>query len=87
MAIQVLALALVALGYLVIRLLNYTDTPKIRGIPEIPGIPIFGNLYQLGSEHAQVTAKWAERFGAVFQTRLGTKVRNTNRSGVQNPDE
>lgn len=63
-----------SLGYFLWRYLNSTDTPKIKGLPEIPGVPLFGNLLQLGTEHARVTAEWAKKYGPVFQTRLGNRV-------------
>ncbi|KAM4061186.1 cytochrome p450 [Hirsutella rhossiliensis] len=66
------AVALVAAVYVLVRW-NATDVPKIKGLPEIPGIPIFGNLVQLGTDHARVAQKWARKYGPVFQTRLGNK--------------
>lgn len=74
MAIQTLAVAVITVVYFIIRYFNRTDIPKIKGIPEIPGIPIFGNLLQLGDQHATVTGKWAKKFGPVFQVRMGNKV-------------
>jgi len=62
--------------FFLIRYLNRTDTPKIKNLPEIPGVPIFGNLLQLGSEHAKVCREWAKQYGPVFQTRLGNRVRS-----------
>ncbi|KAF2813848.1 cytochrome P450 [Mytilinidion resinicola] len=59
--------------YLVIRYLNQTDVPKIRGLPEIPGIPLFGNLIQLGTCHHVAAQKLADKYGPVFQARLGSK--------------
>jgi phenylacetate 2-hydroxylase len=59
---------------LVIRYLNSSDVPKINNLPEIPGVPLFGNLLQLGTNHALVAQKWAKQYGPVFQTRLGNKV-------------
>ncbi|KAJ6147152.1 phenylacetate hydroxylase pahA-Penicillium chrysogenum [Penicillium chrysogenum] len=73
MAIQTLAVAVITVAYFVIRYFNRTDIPKIKGLPEIPGIPIFGNLLQLGDQHATVTGKWAKKFGPVFQVRMGNK--------------
>ncbi|KND91804.1 Phenylacetate 2-hydroxylase [Tolypocladium ophioglossoides CBS 100239] len=73
MSYQVLGIAIVAAFYALIRFLSATDVPKIKGLPEIPGVPIFGNLLQLGIDHARVTQKWARKYGPVFQTRLGTK--------------
>ena len=55
------------------RYLNSTDTPRIKNLPEIPGVPVFGNLLQLGNSHAQVAAKWAKKYGPVFQVRMGNK--------------
>lgn len=74
MTVQTLAIAVVTVVYFIIRYLNRTDVPKIKGLPEIPGVPLFGNLLQLGVEHAQVTAKWAKKYGPVFQVRMGNKV-------------
>lgn len=69
--------ALLSAAFFIIRYLNKTDTPKIKGLPEIPGVPIFGNLLQLGTEHAKVTREWAKQYGPVFQTRLGNRVSET----------
>lgn len=74
MTVQTLAIAVVTVGYLIIKYLNRTDIPKIKGLPEIPGVPLFGNLLQLGVQHATVTGKWAKKFGPVFQVRMGNKV-------------
>ncbi|KAG9768041.1 putative cytochrome P450, partial [Aureobasidium melanogenum] len=69
-----LSFILLTLGYFLIKYLNSTDQPKIKGLPEIPGVPLFGNLLQLGQDHARVTAKWAKEYGwPVFQTRLGNR--------------
>lgn len=40
--------------YLFVRLLNRTDIPKIKNLPKVPGFPIFGNLIELGTDHARV---------------------------------
>ncbi|KAK4233938.1 cytochrome P450 [Achaetomium macrosporum] len=63
----------VVIIYLLIRLLNRTDIPKIKNLPEVPGVPIFGNLIQLGTDHARVAQRWARKYGPVFQTRLGNR--------------
>ncbi|KAF7563872.1 hypothetical protein G7046_g252 [Stylonectria norvegica] len=73
MSFQLLGLALVAALFVVIKLLNWTDAPKIKGLPEIPGVPLFGNLLQLGTDHARVAQRWAAKYGPVFQTRLGNR--------------
>ncbi|QPC70766.1 hypothetical protein HYE68_001518 [Fusarium pseudograminearum] len=66
--------ATILVGLLLLyRLANSTDKPKIKGIPEIPGVPLFGNLFQLGTDHARVARKWVTKYGPVFQTRLGNK--------------
>lgn len=54
MTIQTVAIAVITVIYLVIRYLNRTDIPKIKGLPEIPGVPIFGNLLQLGDQVRRV---------------------------------
>jgi hypothetical protein len=56
---------------------NRTDVPKIKGLPEIPGVPIFGNLLQLGSSHAEKCAELSKTYGPVFQVRMGNKVCST----------
>ncbi|KAH7035853.1 cytochrome P450 CYP504A6 [Microdochium trichocladiopsis] len=73
MSYPVLGLAIAAVVWVAVQALSKTDMPKIKGLPEIPGVPIFGNLFQLGVDHARVTKKLAEKYGPVFQTRLGTK--------------
>ncbi|KAM0329422.1 hypothetical protein ACHAQA_004729 [Verticillium albo-atrum] len=55
------------------RYLYATDTPRIKNLPEIPGVPLFGNLFQLGTDHARVAQQWAKKYGPVFQTRLGNR--------------
>jgi phenylacetate 2-hydroxylase len=60
---------LLVLAVAVFRYLFQTEQPRIKGIPEIPGWPIVGNLLQLGSDHAAVCMKWAEKYGPVFQVR------------------
>lgn len=71
----VIGFATLAIVFFGLRyLLNQTDTPKIKNLPEIPGVPIFGNLLQLGSHHAKVAQGWAKQYGPVFQTRLGNRV-------------
>jgi phenylacetate 2-hydroxylase len=69
-----LSFLFLTLGYFLIRFFNSTDQPKIKGLPEVPGVPLFGNLLQLGEDHARVTAVWAKKYGwPVFQTRLGNR--------------
>jgi len=78
MAYQTLLFGVLTAVYFLIRYFNRTDVPKIKGIPEIPGIPIFGNLLQLGDRHATVATKWAKKYGPVFQVRMGNKVWKSN---------
>jgi len=73
----VVAFGLIAIVYFVVRWINKTDVAKIKNLPEIPGVPLFGNLLQLGDSHAKVAKQWAKQYGPVFQTRLGNKVRGT----------
>lgn len=74
MSVTTIGIAVAAVVYFVIRYLNRTDIPKIKGLPEIPGVPLFGNLLQLGDKHAVVAGKWAKQYGPVFQVRMGNKV-------------
>ena len=68
-----LTFALLTIGYFIIRYLNSTDSPKIKNLPEIPGIPLFGNLLQLGEHHAKIAGGWVKKYGPVFQVRLGNR--------------
>jgi phenylacetate 2-hydroxylase len=71
---QPVAIAVIAVVFFLIRYFNRTDIPKIKNLPEIPGIPIFGNLIQLGDEHARRARQWVKKYGEVFQVRMGNKV-------------
>jgi hypothetical protein len=74
MSYQTTGIALIAVIFFLIRYLNRTDTPKVKNLPEIPGIPLFGNLLQFGSSHARVAGQLAKKYGPVFQVRLGNRV-------------
>jgi phenylacetate 2-hydroxylase len=75
MASPVISLAVLFVLFVLWRWVNATDKPKIKGIPEIPGWPLFGSLFELGEVHAREAQKWAKKYGPVFQARLGNKVR------------
>lgn len=70
---QAAGFTLVAVLFFVIRYLSRSDIPKIKGLPQIPGVPIFGNLLQLGDCHARKAASWVKKYGPVFQVRLGNR--------------
>lgn len=74
LSIQIYGVVGAVILFFLIRYLHATDTPKIRNLPEIPGVPLFGNLFQLGTDHARVAQRWAKEYGPVFQTRLGNRV-------------
>ena len=74
MAYEIAGLATILVLILIIRFLNSTDTPKIKNLPEVPGVPVFGSLLQFGQEHARVARALASKHGPVFQVRLGSKV-------------
>ena len=74
MSTQTTGIALIAIIYFIWKYLNRTDTPKVKNLPEIPGIPLFGNLLQFGSSHAKVAGQLAKKYGPVFQVRLGNRV-------------
>lgn len=59
---------------LVLFFLDQTDVPHIRNLPSVPAVPIFGNLFQLGSEHPKRLAELSKKYGPVFQIRLGNRV-------------
>ncbi|KAH7342305.1 cytochrome P450 phenylacetate 2-hydroxylase-like protein [Rhexocercosporidium sp. MPI-PUGE-AT-0058] len=73
MTFQTSGIALIALVYFLVRYLNRSDTPRIKNLPEIPGVPLFGNLLQFGDKHAKVAGQLAKKYGPVFQVRLGNR--------------
>jgi hypothetical protein len=76
MVSPVIGVAVLSVLYVVWKYLYHTDTPKIKGLPEIPGLPLFGSLIELGQNHAKVAQGWSQKYGwPVFQARLGNKVR------------
>jgi phenylacetate 2-hydroxylase len=75
--LQLAALTFISIAFVLIKYLNRTDIPKIKNLPEIAGIPLFGNLIQLGDEHARRTREWSKIYGPVFQVRMGNRVRGS----------
>jgi phenylacetate 2-hydroxylase len=65
--------AILAIGYFILKYLNHTDKPKVKNLPEIPGVPLFGSLLQFGGHHAKVAGRLAKKYGPVFQVRLGNR--------------
>ncbi|CAM2712626.1 unnamed protein product [Rotaria socialis] len=59
--------------WVLFKALNSTDVPKISGLPEASGWPIFGSLLELGENHSLALLKMAKRLGPVFQIRMGNK--------------
>lgn len=71
-AISFIAVASVVAA--LVKWANRTDIPKVKGLPELPGVPLFGNLLLLGKNHARNCARLAKQYGDVFQVRLGNRV-------------
>ena len=67
------AFIFLALAFYLVRYISYTDTPFIKGLPAVPGLPIVGNLFQLGDSHALNAQTLAKKHGPVFQVRLGNR--------------
>ena len=74
MASPAVLFAALSIVYFVWRYFNSTDIPKIKNLPEPPGVPIFGNLLQFGSRHSQTATELSKKYGPVFQTRFGNRV-------------
>ncbi|CAF0960268.1 unnamed protein product [Rotaria sordida] len=66
-------IGIIVIIWILFKILSSTDIPKINGLPEAPGWPIFGSLLQLGENHSLALSKLAKRLGPVFQIRLGNK--------------
>jgi hypothetical protein len=75
MTIPIYVVGAAVLCILLYRVLYGTDSPHIKGLPEIPGLPLFGSLFELGDCHAKIAQAWAKKYGPVFQVRMGNKVR------------
>ena len=74
MSLYLVLAVVLAVGTLIYKFLNHTDIPKIEGLPELPGVPMFGSLLLLGKHHARNCAELAKKYGPVFQVRLGSRV-------------
>lgn len=66
--------AIASVVTVLVKWANRTDIPKIKGLPELPGIPLFGSLFFLGKNHARNCARLVKKYGDVFQVRLGNRV-------------
>jgi phenylacetate 2-hydroxylase len=66
-------IGVVIIIFLVFKLLSSTDIPKIDGLPEASGWPVFGSLFELGDNHSAALARMAKKLGPVFQIRMGSK--------------
>ena len=71
--LQTVGFAIIAFLYFLVKWLSRTTQPKIKNLPEIPGLPLFGSLIELGEYHSRIAGKWAEKYGPVFQARLGNR--------------
>ncbi|CAF0960248.1 unnamed protein product [Rotaria sordida] len=69
----IVCIGVIIIIWILFKILNSTDAPKINGLPEAPGWPIFGSLFQLKENHYFALLKLAKRLGPVFQIRLGNK--------------
>jgi phenylacetate 2-hydroxylase len=74
MPLAIYVAAVASISFFLYRFLYGTDTPHIKGLPEIPGLPLFGSLFELGEHHALVAQRWAKKYGPVFQVRMGNRV-------------
>ena len=74
MTLPIYAAGIAVLAYFLYKLLYGTDTPHIKGLPEVPGLPLFGSLYELGTCHAKVAQGWANKYWPVFEVRMGNRV-------------
>jgi len=70
----ILLFGVLSVIFVLVKLANQTDIPKIKNLPELPGVPVFGSLLHLGKHHARNCAKYAKTYGDVFQARLGNRV-------------
>lgn len=69
----VIAIAIVIILCILVKILDITDIPTIKGLPEAPSWPIFGSLFHLGNNHAASLMEMTKQLGPVFQVRMGNK--------------
>lgn len=74
MSLPIALLVVASVIGLLLHLGSRTDIPKIKNLPELPGVPVFGSLFLLGKHHARNCARLAKQYGDVFQVRLGNRV-------------
>ncbi|CAF1220811.1 unnamed protein product [Adineta steineri] len=68
-----ICIGVIIIIWLLIKILDTTDVPKIYGLSEASGWPIFGSLFELGENHPVALSNMAKKLGAVFQIRMGNK--------------
>ncbi|PVI05968.1 cytochrome P450 phenylacetate hydroxylase-like protein [Periconia macrospinosa] len=73
MTLPIIVATAAIITYFAYRLLYGTDTPHIKGLPEVPGLPLFGSLLEFGTNHAKAAQNLAKKYGPVFQVRLGNR--------------
>ncbi|KAF7321109.1 Cytochrome P450 phenylacetate [Mycena chlorophos] len=54
-------------------LVFFTSASHTVQLPGPPGLPLFGNLLQMRTGHAQSLAKWAQQYGGMFRLALGER--------------
>ncbi|KAK6459402.1 cytochrome P450 [Scheffersomyces xylosifermentans] len=71
---MVLGLLAVISALVLLDYLGYGNLQPIKGVFQIPGYPVVGNLFQVLNNPAQVYMNWTDKYKTpVFQVRLGTK--------------
>ncbi|MEO6623343.1 MAG: cytochrome P450 [Burkholderiaceae bacterium] len=54
--------------------MNAITTRRIQDLPGPPGIPVFGNSFQIKPSHVhQDMERWADTYGALFRVQLGRR--------------
>jgi phenylacetate 2-hydroxylase len=66
-------IGIIIIIYLVYQRLSSTDVPKIDGLLEAAGWPVFGSLFELGDNHSAALSRMSKNLGPVFQIRMGNK--------------
>ncbi|KAH3679287.1 hypothetical protein WICMUC_001111 [Wickerhamomyces mucosus] len=60
--------------YLLLDWIGLIGPKPIRGLPKIPSLPIVGNIFEVIKNPSVKYSEWAERYGDVFQMRIGNKI-------------
>lgn len=73
-AIYFSAFVTFVVGFLLLDHVGVFGPKRIKNLPSVPSLPIAGNLFDVLDNPARQYSVWAEKYGDVFQMRMGNKI-------------